>query len=177
MQSGDFSVDDDKASGVDFVLLRNGFYAESSLFQLGGIQGTGKLALPGDGNVSWTLRDDLAQAAVAALTDTSLFDGITPPLTASRTYTFAEIAQLASGILNREVAFELISEESYRQAALQRGLPEPMVGMLLTMFGAIHDNEFNVVDPVLEQVLMRKPAEYAAILVPYLTGGGQPQDH
>lgn len=164
-----------KASGVDFVSLRNGFYAESSLYQLGGIQATGKLALPGDGNVSWTLRDDLAQAAVGALTDTSLFDGITAPLTASQTYTFAQIAQLASGILNREVAFELISEESYRQAALQRGYPDAMVGMLLSMFVAIEDGEFNVTDPTLERVLMRKPAEYAAILVPYLTGGGQPQ--
>ena len=166
-----------KASGVDFVSLRNGFYAESSLYQLGRIQGTGKLALPGDGQVSWTLRDDLAQAAVAALTDTSLFEGITAPLTASQTYTFAQIAQLASGILNREVAFELISEESYRQAALQRGFPEPMVGMLLTMFGAIDANEFNVVDPILEQVLMRKPGEYGAVLMPYLTKGGTPQAH
>lgn len=166
-----------KASGVDFVSLRNGFYTESSLYQLGGIQETGKLALPGDGQVSWTLRDDLAQAAVAALTDTSLFEGITAPLTASLTYTFAQIAQLASGILSREVAFKLISEESYRQAALQRGFPEPMVGMLLTMFGAIHDNEFNVVDPILEQVLMRKPGEYEAVLTPYLTKGDTPQAH
>ncbi|MFC6647099.1 SDR family oxidoreductase [Granulicella cerasi] len=166
-----------KASGVDFVSLRNGFYAESSLYQLGGIQATGKLALPGDGNVSWTLRDDLAQAAVSALINTSLFQGITAPLTASRTYTFAEIAGLAAGALNREVVFELISAETYRQAALQRGFPEPMVGMLLSMFAAIHDNEFNIVTPTLERVLMRKPAEYQAVLMPYLTNGGVPQAH
>ena len=164
-----------KASGVDFISLRNGFYAESCLYQLGGMQATGKLALPGDGRVSWTLRDDLAQAAVAALTDTSLFQGVTAPLTASRTYTFAEIARLASDILGREIVFESISEESYRQAALQYGFRETMVGMLLSMFEAIHDNEFNIVDLTLERVLMRKPAEFEAVLTPYLTKDDTPQ--
>lgn len=74
-----------KGCGVDFISLRNGFYAESCLYQLRGMHATGKLELPGDGQVSWTLRDDLAEAAVAALTDTSLFSGVTAPLTASRT--------------------------------------------------------------------------------------------
>ncbi len=116
-----------RASGVDFVSLRNGFYTESSLYQLGGIQATGKLALPGDGNVSWTLRDDLAQAAVIASTDPSLFQGITAPLTASQTYTFAQIARLASEILSREIAFETIPAESYRQATLQRGYADTRI--------------------------------------------------
>ena len=64
-----------RTSGVDSVSLRNGFYAESSLHQLGGLHSTSKLALPGDGKVPWTVWDDLAQAAVAALTDSSLFQG------------------------------------------------------------------------------------------------------
>jgi NAD(P)H dehydrogenase (quinone) len=166
-----------KASGVNFVSLRNGFYAESSLYQLGSIQATGKLALPGDGNVSWTSRDDLAQAAVSALIDTSLFQGITAPLTASRTYTFAQIAGLAAGVLNREVVFEAISVEGYRQTALERGFPAPMVDMLLSMFRAIRDDEFNVVNRTLEEVLMRKPAAYETVLMPYLTKGGVPQNH
>ncbi|MGI4831797.1 MAG: SDR family oxidoreductase [Janthinobacterium lividum] len=158
-----------KASGVEFVSLRNGFYAESSLYQLGGMQATGKLALPGDGPVSWTLRDDLAEAAIVALTDISLFQGVTPPLTASKTHTFADIARLASSILGREIVFEPISDESYRQAALERGFPEAMIGMLLSMFESIHNDEFNVVDPTLQRLLMRRPAEFEAVLTPFLS--------
>lgn len=164
-----------KASGVDFVSLRNGFYAESSLYQFGGMQATGKLALPNDGHVSWTLRNDLAEAAVAALMDTNLLHGVTAPLTASRTYTFAEITRQASNILSREILFEPVSEETYRQAALQRGFPETMVSMLLSMFKAIHDGEFDVVNPTLQQLLMRKPTEFDAILTPYLAEGGEAQ--
>jgi NAD(P)H dehydrogenase (quinone) len=166
-----------KASGVDYVSLRNGFYAESSLYQFGGMQETGKLALPDDGRVSWTLRNDLAEAAVIALTDTSLLHGITAPLTASRTYTFAEITRLASNILGCEILFEPISEETYRQAALERGFPEAMVGMLISMFEAIQDGEFNVVDPTLDRLLMRRPTEFEAILAPYLAKGGGPRSH
>lgn len=166
-----------QASGVDFVSLRNGFYAESCLYQLGGMQAAGKLALPGDGPVSWTLRDDLAEAAVSALTDTSLLQGVTAPITGSRTYTFAHIARLASRMLSRHIPYEPISKESYRQAALQSGFPEGMVGMLLSMFEAIHDGEFNVTNPTLELLLMRKPAKFEAVLTPFLAKGNSQQAH
>ena len=157
-----------KASGVPFVSLRNGFYAESSLYQLAGMKETGKLTLPKDGPVSWTVRDDLAQAAVAALTDFSVFDGITAPLTAARTYTFTDVARIASEVLDREIVRETISEETYRNGALERGFPEPMVGMLVSMFEAIRNGEFNVVDPTLERVIGRRPTELRQVLTGFL---------
>jgi len=166
-----------KASGVSFVSLRNGFYAESSLYQLGGLKETGKLALPEDGPVSWTVRDDLAEAGVAALTDLSLFDGITAPLTASRTYTFADFARMASGILGREISRETVSEEAYRIGALQRGFPEPLVGMLISMFEAIRDGEFDVVDPTLERVLGRRPMELEQFLAGFLLEDSAAEQH
>ncbi len=166
-----------KASGVPFVSLRNGFYAESSLYQLGGMQETGKLALPEDGPVSWTVRDDLAEAAVAALTDPSLFDGITAPLTASRTYTFTDVARIASDALDREILRETVSEDSYRQGALQRGLPEPIVGMLISMFEAIRDGEFDVVDSTLERVLTRRPTKLEQVLAGLLSKDSVSKNH
>ena len=164
-----------KASGVPFVSLRNGFYAESSLYQLGGMKEAGKLALPEDGPVSWTVRDDLAEAAVAALTDLSVFDGITAPLTAARTYTFTDVARIASDIFNREIVREMVSEETYRKGALDRGFPEPMVGMLVSMFEAMRDGEFNVVDPTLERVLTRRPTELKQVLAGFLSKGSAPK--
>jgi uncharacterized protein YbjT (DUF2867 family) len=166
-----------KASGVPFVSLRNGFYAESSFYQLGGMRETGKLALPEDGPVSWTVRNDLADAAVVALTDPSVFDGITAPLTASRTYTFTEVARIASAALDRAIVRETVSDESYRQAALQRGFPEPMVGMLLSMFEAIRDGEFDVVDPTLERLLTRRPTPLEQVLTEFLSQDNASKNH
>lgn len=75
------------------------------------------------------------------------------------------------------MGFETILAESYRQALLQHGMPEPVVGMLISMFEAINDGEFNIVDPTLAQLLKREPTRYAAVLAPFLTQGGTPPNH
>ena len=161
------------SSGLPFVSLRNGFYAESAFYQLGGMVESGKLRLPEDGPVSWTVRNDLAEAAAIALSDTSLFDGITAPLTGSTTYTFADVARIASEVLGREIDHETVSGEDYRQGALSHGYPELMVDMLVTMFQAIQDGEFDVVDPTLEKVLGRRPMSMDQVLAPFLTNDGR----
>ena len=163
-----------KASGVPFVSLRNGFYAESSLYQLGRMKETGKLALPEDGPVSWTVRADLAEAAVAALTDPGLFDGVSYHMSSSLTYTFTDVARIASDLLAREIVRDTVSEATYRKGALDRGFPEPMVGMLVSMFEAIRDGEFNVVDPTLEKVIARRPTELKQVLSGFLVKDSAP---
>lgn len=100
------------------------------------MQDTGRLTLPEDGPVSWTARADLAEAAVIALIDTSLFDGITPPLTASEALDFADIARLASEMLKRDVTRIVVSDDEYRTAQLSYGFPELMVDMLGSLFRA-----------------------------------------
>ncbi len=157
------------ASGVPFVSLRNGFYAESALYQLGGIKETGRLALPEDGPVSWTARADLAAAAVATLTQPSLFDGITPALTASEAITFADIARLISEMLRREVTRVVIKDEEYRSAQIAHGFPEPMVNLLASLFSATRAHEFDVVDPTLERILGRQPTPMSQILRKFLS--------
>ncbi len=157
-----------QSSGVPFVSLRNGFYAESALYQLSGIKESERLALPADGPVSWTARADLAVAAVAALTDTHLFDAISPPLTALETLTFADIARLASEILQCNVTRVVVSDEQYRETQRSHGYPEQMVDLLASLFGATRAREFDVVDPTLEHILGRKPTAMSEVLGKFL---------
>jgi uncharacterized protein YbjT (DUF2867 family) len=157
-----------QSSGVPYVSLRNGFYGESALYQLGGMKESGRLALPEDGPVSWTARTDLAEAAVAALTDKTLFDGVSPALTAAEAILFSDIASLASEVLGRDIKREVISEEEYRGAKLSAGYPEPVVDMLASLFAATRAREFDVVDPTLERLLGRKPTSMRAILTKFL---------
>ena len=156
-------------SGIPFVALRNGFYAESALYQFGGVRQTGRLALPEDGPVSWTARDDLAEAGAEALLQPELFDGVTPPLTGSRTYTFAEVGQLCSELLQRPIVRETVTHSRYQQESLERGTPAPVVGMLISMFEAMRANEFNIVDPTLARVLGRQPLELKEVLASFLS--------
>ena len=157
-----------QASGVPYVSLRNGFYAESALFQLSVLKETGEIALPEDGPVSWTARADLAGAAVAALTEPSLFDGISPPLTSSKALNFADIARIASEILGQTIVRKTTTDEEYRTSLISHGLPEFMADGLGGLYKASRASEFAVVDPSLERVLGHSPLAMKDVLNDFL---------
>jgi len=157
-----------ESSGVPYVSLRNGFYAESALFQIGGIRETGKIALPEDGPISWTARADLAEAAVRALVQPSLFDGISPPLTSSQTLDFDDIAKLATNILGRSVMRETISDEEYRTRLISHGVPEVLADGLGGLYRASRAREFAVIDATLERLLGRSPTGIRELLTGFL---------
>ena len=158
-----------QSSGVPYVSLRNGFYAESALYQLGGVRQTGRIVLPEDGAVSWTARADLAEVAVAALTQTDLFDGISPPLTSSQALDLAGIAKLASEILGRNIVRETVSDEEYRTALIAHGLPQAMADGLGSLYVAARAREFAVVDPTLQRLLNRDPTPMKNVLHDFLS--------
>nr|WP_284289577.1 hypothetical protein [Angustibacter aerolatus] len=81
-------------AGTPFTALRNGFYASTLGWYVGDAMTTGRFALPADGPVSWTAHDDLADAAVAALTTDGLLDGVTAPLTAPEALDLADVAAM-----------------------------------------------------------------------------------
>ena len=157
-----------QSSAVPYVSLRNGFYTESALFQLGALKQTGKIVLPEDGPVSWTARADLAEAAVAALTDGGLFDGISPPLTGSHTFDFGGIAQIASEILGRNIVRETVTDDEYRASLIAHGLPEAIADGLGSLYKASRAREFAVIDPTLERLLNRPPTAISEVLKDFL---------
>jgi NAD(P)H dehydrogenase (quinone) len=157
-----------ESSGVPYVSLRNGFYAELAFYQLGDALQTGKIVLPEDGKVSWTARADLAQAAVAALTQPGLFDGVSPPLTGSQALDFTDIAKIASELLGRNIVRETVSDEEYRRVQKSQALPEEMVSSLLNFYTASRTGEFAVVDPTLERLLNRPPTTMKEVLNNFL---------
>ena len=157
-----------ESSGVPFVSLRNGFYAESALFQLGGMREIGKIALPEDGPVSWTARADLAEAAASAITRPGLFEGISPPLTSSQVVDFADIAKIATNILGRTVIREAISDEEYRTRLTSHGVPELLADGLGGLYRASRARAFAVLDPTLERLLGRSPTAINEVMTDFL---------
>ncbi len=157
-------------SGVSYVSLQNGFYAESALYQLRGLRETGRIALPEDGPVSWTARADLADAAVAVLLEPGLLeDGPSPALTGSEMLDFSDVARLASEILNQPIKRELVNDETYRAMLVQQGMPEVYAGLLLSLYLAARAGEFAVVDPTLERLIGRKPTTMRQVLEEFLS--------
>ncbi|RII22204.1 Quinone oxidoreductase 2 [Streptomyces sp. YIM 130001] len=154
--------------GVPFTALRNGFYASTLGHYVGTAAKTGVLALPEDGPVSWTAHEDLAEAAAIALTKDGVLDGVTPPLTATRTYDFARIAELIGEMTGTSVERLVVSDEDWVQGAVDGGMPRPAAEFALTMFTAARRGEFAVTDPTLESVLGRPATPVREVLARYI---------
>ncbi|WP_439331859.1 NAD(P)H-binding protein [Nocardioides flavescens] len=137
------------ASGLRWTALRNGFYASTIAMLLQQAR-DGVLRIPGDGPVSWTTHEDLAEAAALVLLDDEAPDGPTPPLTAGRA------VEVASAV-GPEVRVELVDPDAHLAAMLGHGVPEDRARMVLGMFAAFAAGEFDVVDPHLAVLLGREP--------------------
>lgn len=157
------------AAGVPFTALRNGFYASTPAFMLRSALETGELVLPQDGPFSWTAHQDLADAAVVALTGPGGLDGITPPLTGPEALDYAEVAAIASKLLGRTITRVTVPDEEWKQAALGRGMPEFVVDLTLGIFAAARRGEFAVVDPALPKILGRPATPISEVLARELT--------
>ncbi|MEF2978898.1 NAD(P)H-binding protein [Subtercola sp. YIM 133946] len=150
-------------SGVAWTSLRNGFYAHSLGFMLGAWRETGVITVPADGPVSWTAREDAAQAAALILASDGAYDGPVT-LTAGAAPTFAEIADLASPQAGRPVELEVLGEQKWVAAQVAGGQPEFVARFMLGMYQAAEAGFFAGTDPLLATLLGREPLTVQAQL-------------
>lgn len=119
-----------RASGVPHVLLRNGWYNENyamsvpTALQYGALMGCA-----GDGRISSAARRDYAEAAAAVITSEGQA-GRTYELAGDESYTLSELAAEISRQSGKPVEYRNMSEDEYRGALIQAGLPEPVAAML-----------------------------------------------
>lgn len=146
-----------RQSGVAWTSLRHGFCAASGIALMGDALETGTLEAPADGSVSWTAHADLAEAAAIILADQGRYDGPTPPLTGSQALDLADLAAIASELLDRSVRRQILTDEDLRSQMAARGAPGRAVDMVLGLYVASRNGEFSAVDPTLEQLLGRRP--------------------
>ena len=144
------------ASGLAWTSLRNGFYAHSLDWLSGPWRETGVIAVPGDGPVSWTARTDAAEAAAAVLLADGTYDGRVT-ITAPAAPTFAEVAEVASDLFGRRIAFERVDPEAWVAQQLAAGQPEGRVRFTLGMYEAAERGLFAGTDPLLGELLRREP--------------------
>ncbi|KUL42058.1 SDR family oxidoreductase [Actinoplanes awajinensis] len=144
------------ASGVAWTSLRNGFYAHSLTWLAGSWRETGVIVVPGDGPVSWTAREDSAEAAAVVLASDGGYDGPVT-LTAAEAPTFADLALAASELTGREITCQVLPEDEWLAAQLAQGTPEFMARFLLGFYQAADRGFFAGVDPLLGKLLGRAP--------------------
>jgi NAD(P)H dehydrogenase (quinone) len=150
-------------SGVAWTSLRNGFYAHSLDWLMGPWRETGVITVPADGPVSWTAREDAAEAAAVILASHGAYDGPVT-LTASAAPTFTDIAAIASELTGRTIELAVLDQDEWVAAQVAAGQKEFMARFTLGMYRAAHDGFFAGVDPQLATLLGREPRTVRELL-------------
>ena len=143
-------------SGLAWTSLRNGFYAHSLTWLAGPWRQTGRITVPADGPVSWTAREDEAEAAAVILAAGGGYDGATT-LTAGAAPTFQDIAALASELTGRDVECVVVDPQQWLAERVAGGQPEFVARFTLGMYQAASGGFFAGVDPLLGTLLGREP--------------------
>ncbi|RAJ44622.1 putative NAD(P)-binding protein [Kitasatospora sp. SolWspMP-SS2h] len=167
-------------SGLAWTALRNGFYAHSLTHLAGPWRETGTLTVPADGPVSWTAREDAAEAAAVILAALAGYGGPAAAghgdpttaghggpaargydgpvtLTAAAAPTFHQVADLAAELSGRPVRCVAVDPEEWVATQVASGTPEFMARFTLGIYQAAAQGRFAGTDPLLSALLAREP--------------------
>jgi NAD(P)H dehydrogenase (quinone) len=118
------------ASGVPFVLLRNGWYTENYTAGVPAALAQGSVyGCAGDGRISSAARADYAEAAAVVLTSDNQA-GSVYELAGDTAYTLAELAAEISLISGRNIGYVNLSQAEYQDILIKAGLPEVIAELL-----------------------------------------------
>lgn len=149
-------------SGLAWTVVRCSFFAEN--FSEGAFLGdvlAGAVALPnGDVPEPFAHADDIAEVAVAALTDPR-HAGQIYEITGTRALTFAEAVGEIATATGREIAFIPISRPDFVAALTEYQLPTDMISLLDYLFGTILDGRNSATADGVQRALGRAPRDFS----------------
>lgn len=118
------------ASGVPFVLLRNGWYTENYTAGVPAALAHGSVyGCAGDGRISSAARADYAEAAAVVLTSGNQA-GRVYELAGDTSYTLTELAAEISRQSCKNIGYVNLPESEYKNVLVKAGLPEVVAELL-----------------------------------------------
>jgi len=120
-----------RASGLPFVILRNGWYLENHTSALGNSVERGALiGISNDGRFASASRADYAAAAVVVLTQ-PVSESKTYELAGDQSFSMTELASEVSRQLGRDIPYRNLTSEDCRAILLGLGLPQMTVDVVI----------------------------------------------
>jgi NAD(P)H dehydrogenase (quinone) len=113
------------ASGIQYTLLRNGWYHDNYTASIPAAVASGTLlGSADDGRISSAARADYAEVAAAVLTSEG-HDGRTYELAGDQAWTLSDLAAEISRQTGKTIVYKDLPEAEYAKALIGFGLPEP----------------------------------------------------
>jgi NAD(P)H dehydrogenase (quinone) len=118
------------ASGLQYSLLRNGWYVENYTASLGGAIAHGALAGgAGEGRISAAARADYAEAAAVVLASGGAVEQVYE-LAGDTAFTLAELAAEVSRQSGKTIPFHNLPQKDYAELLVNVGLPAPLADLI-----------------------------------------------
>lgn len=157
-----------RSSGVSFTFLRpNGFMQNLLAFGAQTINTQNAFyGSEGDGKVSQIDIRDVAAVAVKTLTEPGHM-GKVYTLTGPEALSNAQIAELLTSALGREIRFANLPAQQLKAAMLGAGVPEWTTDAILDLQRLYREGKAAAVTGDVEQILGRKPTTFANFLEDY----------
>ena len=149
-------------SNADWTILRCSWFAQnfSENFLLESVL-NGEVVLPvGDVGEPFVDADDIADVAVAALTDDRHI-GHLYELTGPRLLTFSEAVKEISKGTGRDIRYVQVSAETYATALEQAGLPADFQWLINYLFNTVLDGRNATLANGVQQALGRPPRDFS----------------
>ena len=148
-------------SGADWTILRCGFFAQNFSEILADPIRAGVMAMPeAAGPDPFLDIDDVADVAVAALTDDSHI-GQLHELTGPRIVTMEQVADILSDATGRPVRYVPMPHDAYTAELVDAGLPAEVAGHLTDVITEALDGRNAHVTNGVERVLRRPARDFA----------------
>ncbi|MDF2115659.1 SDR family oxidoreductase [Roseiarcaceae bacterium H3SJ34-1] len=120
-----------RASGVPFVMLRNGWYTENYAASIpSALQHGALLGSAGDGRIASAARADYAVAAAKVLLSSQDQAGKIYELAGDASYTLSEFAAELARQSGKAVAYKNLPEAEFKAVLVSVGLPEGLAALL-----------------------------------------------
>ena len=143
------------ASDLKFALLRNTWYLENHIGMVNpALQHGALVGSAGDGRFASATRADLALAAVAVLTE-SVQPKLTYELAGDSSFSMSEYARELTSRAGKEVVYNELDPEAYRNLLAGLGLPSIIVDVIVDADLKASLGEFNSSSHDLSQLIRR----------------------
>lgn len=150
-----------KNSGLDYTILRNGWYSENYTGSIAPALGLGAFyGSAGEGKISSAPREDYADAAVVALTGQG-HEGKTYELAGDEFYTLTDLAAEITAQSGKDIPYRNIPEADYAAALKNAGLPDGFAEAIASWDTGASQNALFDDSHVLSKLIGRKTTPIA----------------
>jgi NAD(P)H dehydrogenase (quinone) len=120
-----------RASGIPFVVLRNGWYTENNTAFIPAALAHGVLlGSAGEGQISAAAREDYAEAAATVLTSGEDQAGRVYELAGDEAYTLSEFVAEVARQSAKSISYRNLPEAEFKAALVGAGLPKALAALL-----------------------------------------------